>query len=279
MSFIDHLEELRWHLIRAGLAIGVFSILAFVSKKLIFHDLILGPSRTDFWTYRMFCKLGNLMGSEALCMDKLPFVIQSRTMTGQFSMHLTTSFVVGLICAFPYAFWELWRFIRPGLYDHEKGMTTGAVFWVTLLFMTGIAFGYFIVTPISVNFLSNYQVDESILNEFDILSYVSTVTMIVLACGLMFQLPVVIYVLSKVGVVTPITLRYFRRHALVVILVVSAVITPPDVISQIMVSLPLLLLYEVGIRISAVVVRKRVEKQISALQVRDDAEVPEKTEI
>ncbi len=258
MSFLDHLEELRWHLIRAVLAVFVCTIVVFASKEIVFHHIILGPSRTDFWTYRQLCALAQQIGSQALCMDTLPFTIQSRTMTGQFSMHISSSIVIGLIVAFPYVFWEIWRFIKPGLYETEQAVTTGAVFFVSLLFGTGVLFGYYIVSPLAVNFLSNYQVDATILNEFDITSYINTLTMVVLSCAIMFQLPMVIYVLSKAGLVTPVLLRTYRRHAIVSILVVSAVITPPDMITQVLISLPIFVLYEISIFISGVVQRRRL---------------------
>jgi sec-independent protein translocase protein TatC len=246
MSFIDHLEELRWHLIRAFASIFVFSVAAFVAKDFVFGGLILGPSRASFYTYRMLCEI-----SQVVCVDKLPFIIQSRTMAGQFTMHMASSFAVGIICAFPYAFWEIWRFIKPGLYNTERQAATGATFFVSLLFILGVLFGYYVVTPISINFLANYQIDPSIVNEFDIVSYVSTVAMIVLGSGLMFQLPVVAFFLSKVGLITPEFMRVYRRHAIVIIMIVAAVITPPDVVSQVIVSMPLLLLYEMSIYISA----------------------------
>ena len=147
MSFLDHLEELRWHLIRSLTAVFVFAIAAFVSKGVIFGEIILGPSKPSFWTYRMLCNLSEILSSDALCISELPFIIQSRQMTGQFSMHITSSFVIGLICAFPYAFWEIWRFVKPGLYDKERKAATGATFYVSLLFFMGVFFGYFVVTP------------------------------------------------------------------------------------------------------------------------------------
>jgi sec-independent protein translocase protein TatC len=185
-------------------------------------------------------------------------------MTGQFSMHIVSSAVVGLIAAFPYAFWEIWRFVSPGLYDNERKLSRGAVFFVSLLFMIGVVFGYFIVTPISVNFLGNYQVDATIMNEFDITSYVSIVVTLVLACGLLFQLPIVVYFLSKAGIITPEGLRTYRRHAIVVILIIAALVTPPDPITQMLVTFPLILLYQVSIYISKVVVRKEAQKMAEA---------------
>lgn len=256
MSFLDHLEELRWHLVRSLVAIVLFAIIAFISTDFFFGKIILGPSRTDFITYQWLCQLADFIGSDALCIDELPFIIQSRQMTGQFSMHLTSSFVIGLIISFPYVFWEIWRFIKPGLYPTERRAAQGATFYVSLLFILGILFGYLIVAPISVNFLANYQIDPSILNEFDIISYVSTVTTLVLACGILFQLPIVVYFLTRAGLISSHTLKTYRKHAVVVILILGAMLTPPDPISQILIAIPLVMLYQVGIIIALRVERK-----------------------
>ncbi len=263
MSFLDHLEELRWHLIRSLAAIFVFAIAAFLSKDLVFHTILLGPSRPDFWTYEMLCNLSNLLGSDAFCIEQLPFIIQSRQMTGQFTMHITSSFVIGLILAFPYAFWEIWRFIKPGLYPTERKAARGATFYVSFLFLLGVVFGYFIVTPISINFLANYQIDSSILNEFDIISYVSTVTTLILACAILFQLPIVVFFLTRAGLVTPELMRKYRRHAIVVILVLGAMLTPPDPFSQILIALPLVGLYQVSIFISRRVIRREMKEDVT----------------
>lgn len=257
MSFLDHLEQLRWHLVRSIAAVLIFSVLAFLSKSIVFGEVILGPSKVDFFTYRMLCKLSALFNIPALCIDELPFILQSRQMTGQFSMHMTSSLVVGLIVSFPYVFWEVWKFISPGLYDKERKAARGAVFFVSLLFFMGAAFGYFLLAPLSINFLSNYRLDPSIANEFDITSYISTLTMLVLASAVMFQLPVVIYFLSMSGLVSSAMLKAYRRHAIVVILILSAVITPPDVISQVLIAMPILVLYETGILIAKRLERKR----------------------
>ncbi len=256
MTFLDHLEELRWHIIRSLAAIMVFAVAAFLAKGLVFHTIILGPSRVDFWTYEMLCKLSVALHTPALCIDELPFIIQSRQMTGQFTMHITSSFVVGIIAAFPYAFWEIWRFIKPGLYPRERKAARGATFYVSMLFIIGVLFGYFIVTPISINFLANYQIDPTILNEFDIISYVSTVTTLVLACGLLFQLPIVVFFLTRAGLVTPELMRKYRKHAIILILVLGAMLTPPDPFSQVLVAMPLFALYQVSIYISARVIKK-----------------------
>lgn len=262
LSFLDHLEQLRWHLLRSVAAVLIFTVAAFLAKSVVFGKVILGPSKVDFFTYRMLCKISDALSIAPLCIDTLPFTIQSRQMTGQFSMHLTSSVVVGLIAAFPYVFWEVWKFISPGLYSKERQAARGAVFFVSLLFFTGAAFGYYILAPLSINFLSNYQLDPSILNEFDITSYVSTLTMLVLASAIMFQLPVVIYFLSMSGLVSSAMLKAYRRHSIVVILILAAVITPPDVISQILIAMPILVLYEAGIQIAKRLEKKRAEREL-----------------
>ncbi len=256
MSFLDHLEALRYHLLRSVAVILIFSVIAFLAKSIVFGMIILGPSKIDFFTYRVLCDVANWLNVPALCIDELPFTIQSRQMTGQFSMHMTSSFIVGFIAAFPYVFWEFWRFISPGLYDKEKNAASGAVFFVSFLFLLGAAFGYYVLAPLSINFLANYQLDPTILNEFDITSYVTTLVMLVLASAIMFQLPVVVYFLSMSGLVTSKMLKAYRKHSIVVILILSAIITPPDVISQLLISMPIMVLYEVGISIA-----KRLEKK------------------
>ena len=263
MTFLDHLEELRWHVVRSFVAIIVLTIVAFSSKTFVFDVLIFGPARPDFWTFKMLCKLGELINSDVLCIESIPFLIQSRNMTGQFTMHLISSFVLGFIVAFPYVFWEIWRFIGPGLYPTERKVSKGAVFFVTLLFVIGVLFGYYIMSPLAVNFLANYQVSELVVNEFDITSYVTTVTTLVMGSGVLFQLPMVIYFLSKIGLVTPALMRHYRRHAIIVILFFGAVLTPPDPLSQILIAIPLYGLYQFSILISASVERKRRKKVAS----------------
>ena len=251
MSFLDHLEELRWHLIRSIGSILFFAIMAFVSKDIVFGVILLGPSKSDFWTYKVLCDLGKNIGVSSFCISELPVIIQIRQMAGQFMMHISSSFVIGIICAFPYAFWEFWRFISPGLYPNERKAARGATFYVSILFFIGVFFGYFILTPISINFLANYQLDPSILNEFDIISYVGTITTLVLASGLLFQLPMIILFLTKAGIVNKEILRSYRKHAIVVILVFGAMLTPPDPFSQIVMAIPLVGLYEISILISS----------------------------
>lgn len=272
MTFLEHLEELRWHIIRALGSIVVFAILAWVYREWIYGTIILGPSKTDFWTYRMLCKLGNFVGADGLCVDAINFKLQNIEVGGQFRMALMTAGIVGLLFAFPYAFWEIWRFIKPGLKYTERKAARGAVFFVTVLFFTGVFFGYYIVTPLVVNFLANFTLDESIVNEFNIKSYISTIATLTLACGVAFQLPIVVFVLSKVGLITPAFMREYRKHSVIVILIIAAVITPsPDIFSQVIVALPLFLLYEVGIFISAQIERQRRAEE-KALQRRLEAE-------
>jgi len=258
MSFLSHLEELRWHIIRAVGAIVTFTIVAFVFIEDIYKGIILGPSQSTFWTYRMLCKIGKLTGASGLCIEKLDFELQSREVGGQFSMAMVSSLIIGLLFAFPYAFWEIWRFVKPGLKPSERKGARGAVFYVTFLFLSGVLFGYYIVAPLAINFLANFKLDPTIKNQFDITSYIGLIAMLTLACGLTFQLPVVAFVLSKVGVLNPRFMRQYRRHAFVVILILAAVITPsPDVLSQVLVATPLTLLYEISIWVSGWVERQK----------------------
>jgi len=269
MSFIEHLEELRWHVIRAVGAILIFTIAAFVYIEEIYDKIILGPSKPDFWTYRMLCKLAAFTGAEGLCIDKLDFELQSREMAGQFTMALLSSVIIGLLFAFPYAFWEVWRFIKPGLKPSERRISRGAVFYVTFLFLSGVLFGYYIVSPLAINFLANFKLDPSIKNQFDITSYIGLISVLTLACGLTFQLPVVAFILSRIGFLNPRFMREYRKHAFVVILILAAVITPsPDVLSQVLVALPLTLLYEVSILVSAWV--ERTKKEDAELEAKEE---------
>jgi sec-independent protein translocase protein TatC len=264
MSFIGHLEELRWHVIRAAGSILVFAIIAFAYIKEIYHYVIIAPAKPEFWTYRMLCQLAEKVEYDELCIKALNFKLQAIGVGDQFTMSMTSSVIVGLIFAFPYAFWEIWRFIKPGLKASERKSARGAVFYVTFLFLSGVLFGYFIVTPLAVNFLANFTLDESIINEFSIASYISLVATLTLACGVAFQLPVVVFVLSKVGVLTPAFMREYRKHSMIVILIVAAVITPsPDIYSQILVAIPLFLLYEISIFVSGRVAKQKLEEELA----------------
>jgi sec-independent protein translocase protein TatC len=265
MSFLEHLEELRWHVIRALAAVVVFTIGAFVMAPWIFENIIFGPARADFPTFKWLCRFGNWIGSEGLCVQDIPFKIQSRNMTGQFTMHIMSSFIIGLVIAFPYVVWEFWLFIKPGLQASERKYSRGAVGAISVLFFFGVAFGYYVIAPWMVYFLANYSISDIIVNEFDITSYVSTVVMLVLGSGLLFQLPVVIYFLTKIGIVTPEFLRKYRKHSIVIILVVAAIVTPPDPLSQMLITIPLYLLFEISILISASVARRKAREEAEEL--------------
>ncbi|WP_019989234.1 twin-arginine translocase subunit TatC [Rudanella lutea] len=261
MSFLEHLEELRWHIIRALAAILVFGLVAFIFIKDIYRVVILGPSRPDFWTYQQMCKLADFTGYADLCVKKLDFKLQALGMADQFTMSITSAVIIGLCFAFPYAFWELWRFIKPGLRTSERRAARGATFYVSMLFLMGLFFGYYIVSPLAINFLANYQLDESIQNQYDITSYIGTLITLCVGCAIMFQMPVVAFVLSKVGVLTPSFMRAYRKHAFIVILIISGLITPsPDIYSQVLVSLPLAILYEVSIWVSGSIERARLKE-------------------
>jgi len=261
MSFLDHLEELRWHLIRSTLAVVVLGIVAFMFKGFIFDILIFGPSRPDFATYRLFCELSQALGMNAFCFQEMPFQIQSRTMSGQFSAHLWTSIYAGIIIAFPYILYEFWRFISSVLKQNERKGGRRFIMIASLLFFLGVLFGYYIITPLSINFLGSYQVSETVINQFDLGSYISLVRTSVLASGIIFELPIIMYILTKIGLVTPDILRKYRKIALIVVLTISAVITPPDVASQIIVAIPILILYEVSILISKVVLKNQRKRE------------------
>ncbi|MDF4221797.1 twin-arginine translocase subunit TatC [Maribacter sp. M208] len=261
MSFLDHLEELRWHLIRSVLAVVIIGSVAFLMKDFIFDTVIFGPKKMDFPTYKLFCDIATYFGFDsAFCADKLPFTIQSRLMSGQFSAHIWTSIWAGFIIGFPYVLYEMWKFISPGLYEKERRNSRGFIFIASFLFFLGVLFGYYVVSPLSINFLGTYQVSSEVTNEFDLASYISTVRASVIACGVLFELPIIIFFLTKIGLVTPEIMRKYRKIALVVVLILSAVITPPDVASQIIVAIPVLILYQVSIYISAMVLRKERKK-------------------
>lgn len=274
MSFIAHLEELRWHVVRALSAVLIFTIAAFVIAPWVFEHIIFAPARVDFPTFKMLCRLGTALGSEeAFCVEEIPFKLQNRTMTGQFTMHIMASFIIGLIMAFPYIVWELYRFIKPGLYSHERKYSRGAVAAVSFLFLSGVLFSYYILCPIMISFLANYQVSDMISNEFDISSYVGTIVALLLGTGLLFQMPMIILFLTNIGVVTPKSLRKKRKHAIVTILVLGAIITPTaDPLSQSLIAIPLYFLYEISIMISLGVEKRKLKEaeklRLSAVEVR-----------
>lgn len=266
MSFLDHLEELRWHIVRSVAAVMVLMVLAFIFAPWIFDNIVFAPAKASFPTFRLLCQFADYTGMKDLCVEDIPFKVQSRFVTGQFSMQFMAAFVIGLIVAFPYVFWEIWRFIKPGLYSKEKRSSRGAVFAVSFLFLLGVSFGYYVLCPMSMWFFATYSISDVIVNEFDITSYVQTIVALVFGSGLLFQLPVVIFFLTRIGLVTPTFLRTYRKHAIVVILVLAAVITPPDPLSQSIIALPLYLLYEISILISGMEVKRKMKEAELAAQ-------------
>jgi sec-independent protein translocase protein TatC len=267
MAFLDHLEELRWHVVRSIAAILIFTIVGFVFVDWVFNQIILAPARAEFWTWRILCKLGHAIDRvDVLCIQDIPLSLQSRYMTGQFTITIVSAVVLGLVMAFPYIIWEGWRFIKPGLKPRERKNTTGVVGTISFLFAVGISFGYYVISPLMVYVMVNYRISDMIVNQFDITSYVSTLITLIFGSGILFQLPVVVYFLSKMGLLTPQFMRAYRKHAIVVILIIAAIITPPDPLSQSLITLPLYLLYEISIYISAVVVRRKKREEEEELK-------------
>lgn len=259
MSFLGHLEELRWHLIRSVIVVFSLAIFFFLQKEFIFDKVILAPKFSGFWTYRMLCKLSDFMGmGDVLCIKDLPFKLINTDISGQFTMHMWIAFMAGLIVGIPYVLWEIWRFVKPGLQEKERKYATGFVFYASALFGLGALFGYYVIVPLSVNFLGTYQVSDEVLNMISIDSFISTVTNITLAGGIVFELPIVVFFLTSLGILTPAFMRKYRKHAVVVILIIAAIITPsPDITSQLLVAFPLYALYEISIFVSMYVYNKR----------------------
>lgn len=264
MSFFDHLEVLRWHLVRSSVAIVIFTSLAWTYYDFIFDKIIMGPKNPNFWTYRMMCELGEKyhLGPD-FCIKDIPFTIMNTEMAGQFTLQINSSLLIGIILGIPYLLYEIWRFIKPGLTDLEKKSASGFTFYATFLFIIGILFGYFIMSPLSISFLANYKVSSIIQNQITIDSYLSTVATLTIGSGIIFELPILIFILSKMGIMTPKFMRASRRYSTVIILIIAAVVTPtPDLISMFTVSFPLFLLYEISIWISASVEKKRKKAEL-----------------
>lgn len=259
MSFWGHLDALRGHLFRSALAIIVLGIVAFINREFIFDTLILAPKEPEFITNRLLCRLGEWAGVPSLCLGNLNLQIININLSGQFTTHMYISMFAGLIAAAPYVIWEIWRFIKPALYENERRHSRGAVWVMSLLFILGILFSYYLIVPLTLNFFGTYQVSDSINNQIALSSYISTVVSVTFSLGVVFELPVFVYFLTKVGIITPEFLARNRKYMLVILLTISAIITPPDVISQILVCIPLYGLYELSILTARRVARKRRE--------------------
>jgi sec-independent protein translocase protein TatC len=263
MSFLDHLEDLRWVLVRAAVAVLIGAIGVYFISDWLFEDVIFGPTRVSFITYQWFCDLSHQLGfADSICVTELPFIIQNTEMEGQVNIFVWICILGGFIAAFPYILYLLWGFISPALYEKERRNAKFFIFFSSILFFMGVVFGYFIVIPMSVQFLATFTVSTIVQNQFNIDSYMGMVKMSILASGLYFELPIVIFFLSKLGIVTPEFLRKYRKYGIVIILIIAAIVTPPDVVSQVMVAIPMILIYELSILISASVTRqKRVEEK------------------
>ena len=270
MSFFEHLEALRWHIIRTALFVLAGAIVAFTFfKDFFFSGIILAPTRTDFWTYRMMCNFGHwvhglvsFISADDFCVHEFNFKLINTEMAGQFTLQLNTSIMIGLICGIPYLLFELWRFIRPALHEKERKAASGFVFYASALFFIGVLFGYYIVTPLSVRFFATYNVSDVITNYFDVDNYISSVSWLTLLAGIVFQLPMVVYILSSLGIMTPKFMRRTRRYATIIILILAAIITPsPDALTMLVVAAPLFILYEFSIMVSAVVERRKLKRE------------------
>ncbi len=256
MSFLEHLEELRWHIIRSLIAVGILGIIVFLFKDFVFDSIIYGPRNDNFLSYRFMCGLSQLLGlGETMCIRPVPFELTTVDFGEAFLLHIKVSIVLGVVLAFPYIFWEFWRFVKPALYNKERKATRGVVLICSSLFLTGVMFGYFIISPFAVNFLAGYTLPD-VANQPRVVSFVNYMIMFVLPAGLIFELPVVVYIFSKMGLIGPAFMRKYRRHAFIIILLLSAIITPPDVITQFLIAIPLYVLYELSILISARVDKK-----------------------
>jgi len=252
MTFWDHLEDLRGALFRSVIAIVVFGITAFIFKGIIFDHIILAPKNNDFITFRLLCKLGKMLSLDSFCFKTASINLINIELAGQFMSHLMISIIVGLMVSIPYIVWEFWRFIKPGLTENERKNTRGAVFIISMLFLTGVLFSYFLVVPIMINFLGNYQVSASVINQIALTSYTSSVTMMTLIMGLIFEFPILVVFLTKIGILTPSLLKKYRKHTFIAILIIAGLITPsPDIFSQLIVAVPLYGLYEISLVFSS----------------------------
>lgn len=262
MTFLEHLEELRWTLVRSAIAIVACMVVVFIYIKEIFEGFILGPARPDFITYRFLCAMGRKLGmGDAFCVQEMGFMIQSNEMPGQFMMAFSIAFTLGLIAASPVVIWQLWSFVAPGLKEKERKAVRGTVFFIMLLFLLGTAFAYWVVAPMSIQFFATFTLSDMVVNNFTVGSYVGILNSFLLWTGLAFELPIITVFMARIGLITAGFLRRYRKHAIVVILVVAAIITPPDVTSQILVTLPLLALYEVSILLCARVERRKLAEE------------------
>jgi sec-independent protein translocase protein TatC len=257
MSFLQHLEELRWHLVRSSAAVLVCGIFVFLNKQFVFDHIVLAPKNPGFVTNRFFGWMATQFNSPDLAINTKPFQLISYDLAGQFSVHLNLAIIGGIIISIPYILWEFWRFVRPALYENERKHVTSAVFYSTFLFLLGVSFGFFLIVPLTTHFFGSYQVSNEVLNQINITSYISSVSTITLGSGIVFELPIVMFFLTKVGLAGSSFFKKYRRHAFIALLCLAAIITPPDAFSMLLVTGPLALLYELGILMTRLVEKKR----------------------
>lgn len=263
MSFLDHLEELRWLLVRSTTAVIIMACVTYFVSDFLFDTIIFGPTRPSFFTYRYLCELSHQLGfAESICITEMPFIIQNTEMEGQVNIFVWMCILAGFILSFPFILWEVWKFISPALYEKEKKNAIVFILSSSLLFFLGVIFGYFVVIPMSVNFVATFTVSDVVKNQFTLDSYIGMVKTSILASGLFFELPIIIYFLTKLGLVTPEFLRKYWKYAVVIILIVAAIVTPPDVVSQTIVAIPMLLIYEVSILISKIVSTNKIKENV-----------------
>ena len=262
MSFIEHLDVLRGHLFKSALAVAIGAVVMAVYNKFIVTRILMGPTHPDFWTYRKLCEFGQRYGfGNKLCMAEIHLKMQSNAVAGQFDTYFNIILIGGFIIAFPYVFWQFWKFTKPALKEKELRNTRGVIFWVSVLFFLGVLFGYFIIAPYTISFFANFVLDSNIENIWTISSYFTTVSQLVLGAGLAFQLPLVMYFLAKIGVVSAAYLRRVRKYAILIIVIVASIITPPDMLSTIVASVPLILLYEISILLCVKVEKKQAKEE------------------
>lgn len=261
MSFIDHLEELRWTLFRSIVSVGVFAIIAFLNKTFVFEKVLFGPTKPEFFTFKMLCRLGEKLNFKMICIDSIHYKVVNLELAGQFMIHITTSISIGFVFAFPYLVWELWKFISPGLHENEEKTSRSVIFASAFLFFLGVLFGYFVLVPFGINFLSTYNVSAAIENTFSLSNYISFITMFVLMSGIMFELPVATYLLAKMEIIDDTMMKEYRKHAVVVIFIVSALITPADLGTMVVVAIPLWILYEISIKVASIVTMNKIKRK------------------
>ncbi len=264
MSFIEHLDVLRSHLFKSAVAVAIGAIVMAIYNTFIVKKILMGPTHPEFPTYSFLCNTSHKLGlGNKLCMSEIHVRMQSTSVAGQFDVYFNIILIGGFILAFPYVFWQFWKFAKPALTPKELKNTRGVIFWVSLLFFIGVLFGYFVIAPYTIHFFANFKIDDNIENIWTISNYFNTIVPLILGAGLAFQLPLVMYFLAKIGVVSSAYLKRVRKYAILIMLIVAGIITPPDMLSQIICTLPLMLLYEISILLCV-----KVEKQ----QKKEEAE-------